>query len=234
MFIHYTTSLLDVFPPAAIILTLKVKDTNRLIQFIQNKKMIAMKFLFLLLLFPSFVFSQEEYSTRQLKDGKYKADSSYVYTLPFKQKKKVFLIQGYESMFSHKGEKALDFKVKKGTIVCAARGGIVDGTRKDSDKGGLKPANLSDGNYVTIRHTDGSIAWYWHFQKEGVLVNIGDTVKVGQPIGMSGNTGYSAFPHLHFEVQGYNSSGTYGQLPTRFYTQKGIIYLRPGKFYRRR
>ena len=141
-------------------------------------------------------------------------------------------MQGYESIFSHRGEKALDFKVKKGTTICAARDGVVEATRKDSDKGGLKPENLSDGNYVSIRHEDGSIAMYWHFKKEGVLVNTGDTVKTGQPIGLSGNTGYSAFPHLHFEVQGYDESGNYKQLATRFYTQKGVIYLRPGRFYR--
>jgi murein DD-endopeptidase MepM/ murein hydrolase activator NlpD len=135
-------------------------------------------------------------------------------------------------MFSHKGERALDFKVKSGTKVCAARDGIVTAVRKDSDKGGLKPDNISDGNYIFIQHTDGSIANYWHFKKDGVVVNVGDTVKTGQLIGISGNTGYSAFPHLHFEVQGYDASGKYVQLPTRFYTQKGIIYLRPGKFYR--
>ena len=192
-----------------------------------------MKLLSLLLLFPVIAFSQQDqYTIAQLKDGKYKEDKSYIYTLPFEHKKKVFLIQGYESMFSHKGEKALDFKVKKGTRVCAARAGVVVNTRMESDKGGLKPENLSDGNYVAIRHDDGSTAWYWHFEKDGVLVNEGDSVKIGQPIGLSGNTGYSAFPHLHFEVQGPNSSGSYVQLPTRFYTQKGVIYLRPGKFYR--
>lgn len=191
-----------------------------------------MKVTFLFLLFPFLALSQDQYSVNELKNGKFKDDSSYIYTLPFEHKKKVFLVQGYESMFSHKGEKALDFKVKTGTKVCAARGGIVTAVRKDSDKRGLKPENLSDGNYITIQHSDGSVAWYWHFQKEGVLVNEGDTIKTGQWIGRSGNTGYSAFPHLHFEVQGNNVSGSYTQLPTRFYTQKGIIYLRPGKFYR--
>ena len=189
---------------------------------------------FFLFIIPALVFSQDQYSNRELKDGKFKNDSSYIYTLPFKYKKKVFLIQGYESMFSHKGEKALDFKVKKGTKVCAARGGVVTGARKDSDKGGLKPQNLADGNYVVIQHSDGSSAWYWHFKKDGVVVSVGDTIQAGQLIGLSGNTGYSAFPHLHFEVQGYDAAANYKQLPTRFYTQKGIIYLRPGKFYRTR
>lgn len=191
-----------------------------------------MKLISFLLMVPLISFSQDQYSIRDLKDGKFKKDSSYIYTLPFQHKKKVFLVQGYESMFSHKGERALDFKVKKGTIVCAARDGVVNASRKDSDAGGLKPENLADGNYVTIRHADGSTAWYWHLEKDGVMVNTGDTVKAGQPIGMSGNTGYSAFPHLHFEVQGYDAEGKYVQLPTRFYTQKGVIYLRPGKFYR--
>jgi murein DD-endopeptidase MepM/ murein hydrolase activator NlpD len=191
-----------------------------------------MKFILLFLLSPIVVLSQEQYSVSDLKNGKFKDDSSYIYTLPFEHKKKVFLVQGYESLFSHKGEKALDFKVKTGTKVCAARDGIVTATRKDSDKRGLKPENLSDGNYITIQHSDGSVAWYWHFMKDGVLVNEGDTIKTGQLIGLSGNTGYSAFPHLHFEVQGYDATGNHAQLPTRFYTQQGIIYLRPGKFYR--
>ena len=179
-----------------------------------------------------FAFSQEQYSVSDLKNGKFKDDSSYIYSLPFEHKKKTFLIQGYESMFSHKDEKALDFKVRKGTSICAARDGVVTGLKEDSDKRGLNPENISDGNYVSIMHSDGSSALYYHLQKDGVLVNMGDTVKTGQPIGLSGNTGYSAFPHLHFEVQGYDASGKYGQIPTRFYTQKGVIYLRPGKFYK--
>ena len=55
-------------------------------------------FLYLLLL----CFSQEQYSTRDLKAGKFNEDSSYIYSLPFENKKKVFLVQGYESkVFSH-------------------------------------------------------------------------------------------------------------------------------------
>ena len=180
-------------------------------------------------------FAQDQYSVRDLKEGKFKRDSSYIYTLPFENRKKVFLVQGYESkLFSHKNERALDFKVKKGTRVCAARAGVVISLREDSDKGGLKKENLSDGNYVSIQHNDGSVAHYWHLQKDGAAVNVGDTVKTGQWIGLSGNTGYSSFPHLHFEVQGYDASGNYKQLATRFRTKNGVIYLRPGRFYRTR
>lgn len=187
--------------------------------------------LFLILL-PVLAQTQGQYSIRDLKDGKNKKDSSFIYDLPFEHKKKVFLIQAYESMFSHKGERALDFKVKTGTKICAARSGVIMALRKDSDKGGLKQENLSDGNFIMIKHNDGSVAHYWHLQKDGVLVDMGDSVKTGQLIGLSGNTGFSAFPHLHFEVQGYDAAGNYVQLPTRFYSQKGIHYLRPGKYYR--
>jgi len=191
-----------------------------------------MKILLFLLVLPTCAWSQNDYSVADLKNGKFKDDKSYIYTLPFEKKKKVFLIQAYESQMSHKNERALDFKVKKGTRICAARDGVVVALREDSKVGGLKDENLSDGNYVSIRHDDGSVAHYWHLHYNSVLVNVNDSVKAGQFIGRSGNTGYSAFPHLHFEVQGYTADGEYTQLPTRFYTQKGVIYLRPGKFYR--
>lgn len=187
----------------------------------------------ILLSFSLNCFSQtNEYSIRDLKQGKFLDDSSYVYSLPFENKKKVFLIQAYDSKRSHKGEFALDFKVKKKTKICAARAGVVIGARGDSDKGGLKPENMSDGNHISVRHYDGSVAHYWHLIKDGVLVNVGDTITKGQLIGLTGNTGYSAFPHLHFEVIGNDGKGNIKQLPTRFTTNKGIVYLRPGHFYR--
>src|SRR6187401_1717657 len=160
-----------------------------------------MKYFFFLFSFLNvhYCFAQQQYSIQELKSGKFKEDSSYIYSLPFENNKKVFLIQAYDSKMSHKGEIALDFKVKKKTKVCAARNGVVIGARGDSDEGGLKPENMSDGNYISIKHDDGSVAHYWHLVKNGALVNVGDTVTKGQVIGLSGNTGYSAFPHLHFE-----------------------------------
>jgi murein DD-endopeptidase MepM/ murein hydrolase activator NlpD len=179
--------------------------------------------------------TQSDYSIRGLKGGQYAKDTSYVYWLPYPHRAKYLLIQAYDSKLSHRGELALDFKMKVGSKVCAAREGVVVAMRKDSDRGGLKDEMLSEGNYIIIRHGDGTQANYWHFKKDGVLINVGDTVQKGQPIGLSGNTGYSAFPHLHFEVVPGNSGYGYrnfSQLPTRFYTKKGIMYLRPGKYYK--
>lgn len=163
-----------------------------------------------------------------LKAGRVKPDNSPVYYLPFQQGSKFLLIQAYNSKMSHKHELSLDFKMRKGSKICAARAGVVTAIKEDSDVGGLKDEYLSDGNHIIIKHDDGSEAMYWHLKKDGVLVNVGDTVKQGQHIGYSGNTGYTAFPHLHFQV--YDAAGK--NIATRFTTRKGIIYLRPGKYYR--
>ncbi len=175
----------------------------------------------------AFAQTQSDYTIHQLKSRAFTEDKTYIYAIPFAKSKKVFLVQAYDSKMSHKSEYALDFKVKEGTPVHAAREGVVIGVRSDSGKGGLKIENLSDGNYISIQHDDGSVAHYWHLKKESVLVKTGDTVSKSQHIGYSGNTGYSAFPHLHFEVV---QNGK--QIPTRFLTNKGIRYLRPAKFYK--
>ena len=163
-----------------------------------------------------------------LKGGRLKPDTSYIYQLPFSGGSRFLLIQAYNSKLSHTHELSLDFKMKKGRKICAARGGIVESIKEDSDAGGLKEEYLSQGNHIIIRHSDGSMAMYWHLQMNGVLVNAGDTVTKGQHIGYSGNTGYTAFPHLHFQVQ--DAVGR--DVATRFQTKKGIKYLRPAKWYR--
>ena len=163
-----------------------------------------------------------------LKSGR-KDDTSFVYTLPFAPGKGFLLIQGSNSKLSHNNELAYDFKMKRGSKVCAARNGIVTSARSDSEEGGLKQENLSDGNYIIITHKDGSTAYYWHLNKDGVLKSIGDTVLQGELIAYSGNTGYSAFPHLHFQV--IDSKGS--QILVRFATKNGNRYLRPGRIYRR-
>src|SRR6188474_2958359 len=121
-----------------------------------------MKYFFFIFSFLSVHCSiaQQQYSINDLKGGKFDDDTNYIYSLPFENKKKVFLIQAYDSKMSHKGEYALDFKVKKQTKICAARDGIVIAERDDSDQGGLKPDNISDGNHISIQHADGSIAHY--------------------------------------------------------------------------
>lgn len=167
-----------------------------------------------------------------LQKGVIKDDSSFVYALPYEYGKSHLLIQGYYGHFSHKERAALDFKMKKGTKILAAREGVVVRVKEDGNKGGWSRKYRPYGNNIIIQHSDRSRAGYWHLQYNGALVNVGDSVKKGQVIGLSGKTGYAALPHLHFLVWTFNRDGNWQQVPTRFQTSKGIKYLRPPKKYR--
>lgn len=159
-------------------------------------------------------------------------DTSYVYALPFPEGKKYRVIQGYFSRFTHKERAALDFNLKRGDTIAAVREGVVVRVKKDGKKGGLKKKYRPDGNNIVIQHPDGSRAGYWHLQYNGALVNTGDSVMKGQPIAISGKTGYAFVPHLHFLVWRFENN-KWQQVPTRFKTSAGIKYLRPWKKYRR-
>lgn len=163
---------------------------------------------------------------RQLQSGKLKEDTSYLYNLPYNKNETHRLVQGYFSTLSHKERAALDFKMKRGTPVLAARGGVVVRVKEDGDKGGWNKKYRPYGNVIVIQHADSSRAGYWHLQLNGALVNVGDTVLQGQHIGYSGKTGYTLFPHLHFLVWRFNNN-QWQQVGTRFKTSKGNLYLRP-------
>jgi murein DD-endopeptidase MepM/ murein hydrolase activator NlpD len=168
---------------------------------------------------------------KQLQKGILKDDTSYVYALPFEEGKTFRVIQGYFSRFTHKERAALDFNMKRGTKICAAREGVVVRVKEDGKKGGLDKKYRTDGNNIVIQHPDGTRAGYWHLQYNGALVNPGDTVRKGQVIAFSGKTGYAFNPHLHFLVW-RSSNGGWQQVATRFQTSKGIKYLKGWKRYR--
>ncbi len=166
-----------------------------------------------------------------LQKGIIQDDTSYVYALPYEEGKTFRVIQGYFSRFTHKERAALDFNMKRGTKITAAREGVVVRVKEDGSLGGLKRKYRSHGNNIIIQHPDGSRAGYWHLQHNGALVNVGDTVRKGQAIALSGKTGYAMTPHLHFLVWRSNG-GQWQQVPTRFQTSKGKKYLRGWKKYR--
>jgi murein DD-endopeptidase MepM/ murein hydrolase activator NlpD len=76
---------------------------------------------------------------------------------------------------------------------------------------------------VIIKHADGTFADYHHLKSGSALVKLGDQVKVGQPIGLSGNTGYSTKPHLHFAVFQAIDGKKVRSLPFRLKTDRGIF-----------
>lgn len=127
-------------------------------------------------------------------------DDDFMYTLPFEKGKSYTVGQGYHGNFSHHKIFAIDFNMEIGTAIHAARDGVVIAIKEDSGKGCKDPKCQPFANYVLIYHSDGSFGSYVHIKKEGVLVEAGDTVKAGDLIAYSGNTGWSSGPHLHFEV----------------------------------
>ena len=181
----------------------------------------------ILLLWHQLIFSQiNSVPTKDLKET-VGDEYSFAYSLPYQKGKSFLLIQAYQSkLFSHKGEFALDFKMKRGTKICAARSGVVVEVKEDSKKGGIALKYLAEGNHMIIKHDDGSYGNYWHLKYDGALVSVGDTIRQGQMIGLAGKTGYAAFSHLHFEVTTEYSPGQ-NQIPTQFITKKGKRYLKP-------
>lgn len=113
--------------------------------------------------------------------------------------------QGYGGRFSHEDEQnryAVDFAVPVGTPVLAARDGVVMQAESGFDAAGLNAARYAGrANYIRIVHDDGTMAVYAHLKPDGVLARVGQRVRAGQQIGLSGNTGYTTGPHLHFVVQ---------------------------------
>lgn len=162
-----------------------------------------------------------------LGDPSAKHDDNYLYIFPFEHGTKRLLAQGFHGKKTHNNEQneyAVDFDMPIGTQVTAARDGVVIEIKEDSNVGGTGSFYEDKANYITIYHTDGSLAYYVHLKKDGVIVNVGDKVTVGQLIGYSGNTGYSSGPHLHFVVRIAKKDGTLKSIPFKFlnYDNKGI------------
>jgi murein DD-endopeptidase MepM/ murein hydrolase activator NlpD len=59
---------------------------------------------------------------------------------------------------------------------------------------------LFAGNYVLLDIGGGRFASYAHFQPNSLKVKVGDRVKLGQVLGLVGNSGNSDLPHLHFHI----------------------------------
>ncbi len=161
-----------------------------------------------------------------------KHNDQFVYALPFEKGTEVRLGQGYRGGYSHQNILALDFSLDKGSNVYAARGGVVAFVKSDSDKGCTNESCMDAANYIIIQHDDGSFGKYVHLQLNGSKVKPGQKVKKGELIGYSGNTGFSAGPHLHFEVFLSKKNMTI-TVPTRFQTGKDTIeYLVEGELYK--
>ncbi|MFE2991269.1 M23 family metallopeptidase [Streptomyces sp. NPDC059262] len=117
------------------------------------------------------------------------------------------------NMWSHK-HSGQDFAVPIGTNVMAVHGGTV--VKAGGNGAGDGPAY---GNAIVIKHSDGTYSQYAHLSR--IDVRVGQTVSTGQHIALSGNTGNSSGPHLHFEIR---TTPNYGSAvnPVNFLKSVGV------------
>lgn len=107
--------------------------------------------------------------------------------------------QGNCGSATHNGrvKYAYDVSMDIGTTIVAARAGRVYEVVQDKSDGN---GCAGGENHIFIQHADGTVAKYLHLTINGSMVTENTMVTRGQAIGLSGNTGCSGGPHLHFEV----------------------------------
>jgi murein DD-endopeptidase MepM/ murein hydrolase activator NlpD len=131
------------------------------------------------------------------------------------------LSQGANGQYSHYGPKnryAMDIAMPEGTPIIAARGGVVVKTENSQTGRGTDPS----GNFVRVLHDDGTMGVYLHLKKGSVSVREGQRVAVGGALALSGNTGNSSGPHLHFVVQRNTGMGLVS-IPYQFAQPVGAL-----------
>lgn len=99
--------------------------------------------------------------------------------------------------YGGKPHNGIDFGIKYASIFAAKEGTVVG----SGDNG-----KYAYGKWIAIDHSDGLVTLYGHLSSK--LVNKGAKVKKGEKIAISGNTGNSTGPHLHFSVFDKKTFGT--------------------------
>ena len=163
-------------------------------------------------------------------------DTNFIYQYPFLPNKTYRVTQSYGGKFSHKGvfsKYSVDFKMPVGDTVCAARGGVVVKVVSKYIEGKADKEFIGKANMIVVYHSDGTLGQYVHLKHQGAFVSVGDTIEQGEPIGLSGRTGYASGPHLHFSVILQTVRGPIS-IPTKYYLLKArepLFSFKYGKEY---
>lgn len=112
-------------------------------------------------------------------------DSLKSYRYPYKGR--ISSRYGIRRNVNHNG---IDITLKVGDTICSAFDGVVRFS---------KATDTGYGTLVVVRHDNGIETYHAHLSKR--LVEAGDRVAAGQPIGLGGSSGRSTGPHLHFECR---------------------------------
>ncbi len=133
--------------------------------------------------------------------GTYPGQSTSPYILPYSVGETYLAGQGNCTNFSHRADInqqfAYDLIMPIGTTLVASRGGVVIAVEQSFRDATRIPG---EENYVYIQHDHGTIGRYIHLTMLGALVQPQDIVSQGDAIALSGDSGNSEVPHLHFDV----------------------------------
>ncbi|MEZ4989590.1 MAG: M23 family metallopeptidase [Saprospiraceae bacterium] len=106
---------------------------------------------------------------------------------------------------------AFDFDLPEEAPFTAARPGVVHSVEESEPSTGGGP-----GNGVVIDHGDQTYGIYLHAPKNGILVEVGDSVSRGDILGFVGRSGLAGYPHLHFIVVRGSPVYPYKGIPVSF------------------
>jgi len=119
---------------------------------------------------------------------------------------------------------AVDFSLNVGTPILAVEEGLVYKVIDSHKEGAFKKDFLNKCNLVIIKHLHGEHSCYAHLKK-GIIVSEGQQIIKGQTIGYSGLSGYTNYPHLHYETL-----VNWITIPTRFQINEQVkILISPKK-----
>lgn len=145
-----------------------------------------------------------------------------LYRLPVQRNIQHHISQAFSGRFSHQQEPniyAVDISLPVGSDILAARDGVVMRVQDNYVLDGVDEYFMDKANLVQVLHSDGTIAVYAHLLASSAKVRAGQSVKAGDVLGLSGSTGFSTGPHLHFVVW-RNAGLRYVSVPFRF-TESG-------------
>ncbi|MFA6979306.1 MAG: peptidoglycan DD-metalloendopeptidase family protein [Ignavibacteriaceae bacterium] len=137
------------------------------------------------------------------------------YVLPFPVGSEYMCSLGFNNSISHNGSfrYAVDFAMPIGTVITASRSGrVVYIVESNSDT----DPTAGHENVVIVMHEDSTYARYVHLTTNGAMVTGSLTVKPGDTIGLSGNSGSSSAPHLHFDVTNVSTGRNDQTIPFDF------------------